>query len=118
MLVGFVPLEDMSAFYSNAVSLVFVSLAEGFGMPIIEAMACGSAVITSNLSAMPEAAGDAGILVDPHSPEDIMKAMKQISKDEIFRKSLIDKGYKHASLFTWQRYAQGTIYVFKKVLNK
>ena len=117
ILVGFVPLEDMSAFYSNAVSLVFVSLAEGFGMPIIEAMACGTAVIASNLSALPEAAGDAGILVDPHNPEEIMKAMRQVSQNEILRKSLIDKGYKQASLFTWERYAQGTVYVFKKVLR-
>ncbi len=114
---GFVPLEDLPVFYSLATALVFVSLNEGFGIPLVEAMACGTAVITSNVSAMPEAVGEAGLLVDPTSPEDIMKAMKKVMTDSLLRDDLIQKGYKRAQLFTWQGYAEKNVEVYKKVLN-
>ena len=115
--LGFVPLEDLPAFYSGAKALVFVSLHEGCGIPLIEAMACGTAVITSNVSAMPEIVNGAALLVDPYNPEDIMKSMKKIITDESLRKSLIDKGYLRARDFTWQRYVRENLEVYKKVLN-
>ncbi len=115
--IGFVPLEDLPAFYSNATALVYASLNEGFGMPIVEAMACGTPVITSNLSAMPEIAGEAALLVDPKRSEEIMKGMLRMARDESLRKDLIEKGYKRASLFTWERFAKENLEVYKKVLN-
>lgn len=116
IFLNHVPHEELPPFYSLATATILVSLSEGFGLPIAEGMACGSPVITSNLSAMPDAAGGAAILVDPHNIEDIMGAMKKIVEDDNLRKELISKGLERAKMFTWDRYAQGNIDVYKKIL--
>ena len=118
IVVGFVPLEDLPSFYSGATSLVYISLNEGFGMPLAESMACGSPVITSNVSAMPEVAGDAAILVDPYNTELVAKAMREVSINHSLRNDLIEKGYVRAKLFTWNNYTGKILETYKKLLNK
>ncbi len=97
--------EELSAWMACAYSFVYVSTFEGFGIPVIEAMNCDVPVITSNVSSMPEVAGDAGILVDPFSVEEIMEAMKKISTSKDLRTSLIEKGRKQRQLFDWSKTA-------------
>ncbi|MEM7736736.1 MAG: glycosyltransferase family 1 protein [Deinococcota bacterium] len=109
--LGYVPDESMTSLYSHALGFVFPSLEEGFGLPVLEAMACGAPVITSNRSSLPEVAGDAGLLVNPQNPDEIANAMRQLAGDENLRHTLRDKGIARAKTFTWQRTAQETLEV-------
>jgi glycosyltransferase involved in cell wall biosynthesis len=90
---------------ASASALVYVSLFEGFGIPIVEAMNCDVPVITSNDSSMPEIAGDAGLLADPFSVTDIAAKMKMLCDDEVLRQELVSKGKIQRQKFTWQRTA-------------
>ena len=96
---------DLSRLMAGASALVYVSLFEGFGIPIVEAMNCDVPVITSNDSSMPEIAGDAGLLADPFSVTDIAAKMKMLCDDEVLRQELISKGKIQRQKFTWQRTA-------------
>ena len=98
---GVVPEAKLPALYRSAEALVFVSLYEGFGLPVLEAMACGTPVVTSNTTAMPEISGDAALLVDPTRVEQISGAMKQIVSDTTLRRSLREKGMARARQFSW-----------------
>ena len=98
-LLAKVAADDIPILMSGASALVFPSFHEGFGMPVIEAMSCETPVITSNTSAMPEAGGDAAILVDPCSVEQISKAMHLVTTDATKRESMIEKGIAHAARF-------------------
>jgi glycosyltransferase involved in cell wall biosynthesis len=91
--------------YAGARALVFPSLYEGFGFPVLEAMLCGCPVITSTTSSLPELAGDAALLVDPLSVEYIAEAMRRVDNDEHLRAVLIDKGRVQAARFTWENAA-------------
>jgi glycosyltransferase involved in cell wall biosynthesis len=104
--IGRVTDDDMPKLYKGATALVFVSLYEGFGLPIVEAMASGTPVITSNISAMPEIAGDAALLVDPHSQSAIAQAIKSVSSDQTLRSRLIASGHARAQQFSWNKMAQ------------
>ncbi|HKU26888.1 MAG TPA: glycosyltransferase family 1 protein, partial [Candidatus Sulfotelmatobacter sp.] len=104
--VGNVPEEELPSLYRGATALVFPSLYEGFGLPIVEAMACGTPVITSNTTAMPEVAGDAAVFVDPRSAEQISGAMEQIFTDTSLRQQLRDKGFCQARRFRWSKTAE------------
>jgi glycosyltransferase involved in cell wall biosynthesis len=104
--VGYVSTEQLCAFYKNAIALVFPSFNEGFGMPVAEAMSLGTPVITSNASSLPEVAGDAGLLVDPHDTEAISAAMEKLLADPALRASLAQKGPAQAQHFSWQKAAQ------------
>src|SRR3989338_1538546 len=106
--------DDVVALYSACHSFVFPSLYEGFGLPILEAMQCGAAVITSNGSSCPEVAGDAAILVDPKNAGEISDAINQMCSDERLRQNLIQKGFERAKLFSWNRFAQEMIKVYEK----
>ena len=99
--VGVVPEAEMPSLYRGATALIFPSLYEGFGLPIVEAMACGTPVVTSNLTAMPEVAGDAALLVDPRSVEQISRAMERIVSDASLRHKLKENGIKRGSNFLW-----------------
>jgi glycosyltransferase involved in cell wall biosynthesis len=99
--VGVVPEEKLPSLYRGAEALVFASLYEGFGLPVLEAMACGTPVITSNTTAMPEIAGDAALPVDPTSVEQIAHAMDRIVSDEPMRRQLREKGLARAAQFSW-----------------
>ncbi|MCA9564886.1 MAG: glycosyltransferase family 4 protein, partial [Myxococcales bacterium] len=101
--LGHVPLEALPPLYGAAEALVYPSFWEGFGLPILEAMACGGRVITSNTSSMPEVAGDAALLVDPHSHEAIAEAMLRALSDTDLRANLVSAGLRRAAEFTWSR---------------
>lgn len=104
--VGIVPEEKLPSLYRGATALVFPSLYEGFGLPIVEAMACGTPVLTSNTTAMPEVAGDAALLVDPRSVEQISGAMEQFLTDSSLRQRLRDRGFSQAGRFQWSKTAE------------
>jgi len=99
--VGRVPEIRLPSLYRGAKALVFPSLYEGFGLPVLEAMACGTPVLTSNVTAMPEIAGDAALLVDPASVEQIAAAITSITHDESLRARLKEKGLVRARKFSW-----------------
>lgn len=115
ILTGFVPDEDLPVLYGNALALVFPSLYEGFGLPVAEAMACGCPVITSNVSSLPEVAGDAALLVDPESVAEISAAMQLIVADRTLRERLGRDGIRQASRFSWQRHAAEVLAILRKV---
>lgn len=101
VFAGKVPEVDMPGLYRGALALVFPSLYEGFGLPVIEAMACGTPVLTSNTTSLPEVAGDAALLVDPLSVGKIAAGIHRLCSDDSLRESLIHKGLRQASLFKW-----------------
>ncbi len=99
--LGFQPMETLAAFYRLARVFVFPSLYEGFGLPPLEAMACGTPVVTSNVSSLPEVAGGAALLVDPYDPEAIAAGIFQAMTDEPLRADLIARGHERAASFSW-----------------
>jgi glycosyltransferase involved in cell wall biosynthesis len=109
--------QELAGLYRNAVAFVFPSLHETFGMPIIEAMASGSPVITSNVTACPEIAGDAALLVNPRSVDDIAAAMDRLLADESLRERLREKGLARAQQFTWQYCAEKHVKVFERAIR-
>ena len=115
---GYVEEEDLPAVYNGADLFVFPSLYEGFGLPVLEAMASGTPVITSNCSSLPEVAGDAAILIDPYDVDAIAEAMQQVLLNPSLAASLRVKGLAHAKKFSWERTAQETIAVYERVLAK
>jgi glycosyltransferase involved in cell wall biosynthesis len=112
---GRLPIEDIVRLYSHADLFVFPSLYEGFGMPVIEAMACGAPVVTSDRTALPEVAGDAALLVNPESDEELAETMVRILRDASLRESLRAKGFERARQFTWERAARQTLAVYKEL---
>jgi glycosyltransferase involved in cell wall biosynthesis len=114
---GYVEDEDLPAFYNGADVFVFPSLYEGFGLPVLEAMGCGTPVITSNVSSLPEVAGDAAVLVDPYNIEGIASAMQQVLEDPHLSNELREKGLARAKQFSWERTARETIAVYKRVME-
>lgn len=107
-LVRRVSPADLPALYRAASLFVLPSFSEGFGMPVLEAMACGTPVVTSGTSALPEVAGDAAVLVDPWDADALATAMARVLRDEAFRRTLVEKGLKRAAQFTWERSAEQT----------
>ena len=96
---------------------LFPSLREGFGIPIIEAMACGVPVITSNTSAMPEVAAGAACLVDPTNTDCIYIAIEKIRSDDAYKKLLIQKGFKRYKSFSWENAAKKVLEIYKQFNN-
>jgi len=114
--LGYVPTDKVVSLMNGARALVFPSLYEGFGLPVLEAMACGCPVVTSNISSLPEVAGEAGILVDPYSVEDIARGISQVLELKgKARQITIEQGIKHAKKFTWRKAAEETIEVFESL---
>lgn len=112
-----VPEEDLPVIYSLADLFIYPSLYEGFGIPILEAMSCGTPVITSNLSSMPEVAGDAALLVDPTNTEDLTKAMYQVLNNDTLRNKLTRDGLERVKYFSWEKTSQQTMEVYQRVYN-
>ncbi len=117
-ILGFVPEEDLPILYSAAEGLLYVSLAEGFGFPIIEAQACGCPVITSDISSMPEIAGDGALLVNPYSVKEISEALEKLIKDKKLKNCLVGKGYKNVKRFSWEKTAQEFLKEINNLLIK
>ncbi len=118
VFTGFIPDEVVPATYNLADLFVFPSLYEGFGMPVLEAMACGCPVITTTTGCSPEVAGKAAILVDPLRPDEIARWIQRVLTEKTLRDELIEKGLKRAKEFSWQRCAQETISPFESLNNR
>src|SRR5260221_5714354 len=114
--IGFAEDADLPALYSGARCLAFPSLYEGFGLPVLEAMACGVPVLTSNVSSLGEVAGDAALLVDPLSTEQITAALSRLLTDEGLRADLVTRGHTQAKRFSWDKAAQQLQQVYADVL--
>jgi glycosyltransferase involved in cell wall biosynthesis len=114
--LGYLPDEDLPALLSGAAAFVFPSLYEGFGMPVLEAMACGAPVLTASDSSLPEVAGDAALLVDPTDVHAIAAGLRQIVGDERLRADLRARGLARAAAFTWERCARETLAVLLDAL--
>ncbi len=105
VLLGHVDANQLSCLMSAAIALVYPSFFEGFGIPIVEAFNARTAVITANVTSMPEVAGDAALIVDPHSVDAIADAMTTIATDKTLRNQLIERGWQRRDLFNWERTA-------------
>lgn len=117
IFTGGVSDEDLPVLYNEAEVLVYPAFAEGFGLPVLEAMACGTPVVTSNTTSLPEVTGDAAILVNPYSSEEIGQALEKILNDDSLRRELALRGLQRAKKFSWQDAAKKTIEVYKEVLS-
>lgn len=114
--LNYVQYDELPKIISNAIALVFPSLWEGFGFPVLEAMACATPVITSNLSSLPEVTGEAAILIDPYNQSEISNAMGQIATDTNLRQKLCQQSLQRSQQFSWEKTAQQTIEVLSRYL--
>jgi glycosyltransferase involved in cell wall biosynthesis len=117
IFTGFIPDEDLSPIYSGAAAFLFPSFYEGFGLPPLEAMKCGAPVIASNRSSIPEVVGDAGILIDPNSVDELSHAVTRVLNDSSFRKELSEKSLARAVEFSWEKHAEMTVAGYKRALD-
>lgn len=116
LYMDYIPARDMSSFYSFSDVFVYPSLREGFGIPPLEAMACGTPVIASNRGSIPEVVGDAGILFDPEDSESLSELILRLVNNERLRKEMIEKGFNQAKKFSWQKTAEGILKSCEKAL--
>jgi len=115
IFTGFVPDEDLPHIYAGASLFVYLSFFEGFGLPPLEAMACGVPVVTSNTTSLPEVVGDAGIAVPPSDPDAVVAAMARILDDAGFARTLGERGRERARLFSWDAAAAETLEIYRQV---
>jgi glycosyltransferase involved in cell wall biosynthesis len=116
-ILGYVSPDQLAQWYSRAMIFAFPSLDEGFGMPVLEAMAAGTPVVTSTRSALPEVAGDAAVLVDPADTESLGAALRLLARKEDLRQDLACRGIARARLFTWEKAARETWDIYREVLR-
>lgn len=117
LFLNYVPADELPALYAGAKVFFLPSLYEGFGLPPLEAMACGCPVVVSNVASLPEVCGDAAYYVNPYNIESIAEGMYKVLTDESLRRSLIEKGLERAKLFSWEKSAREHIKVFEEVLS-
>jgi glycosyltransferase involved in cell wall biosynthesis len=115
--LGFVPIETLRAFDQAASAFVFPSLYEGFGLPPLEAMACGTPVVCSNVSSLPEVVGDAALIVNPENVFDIARGMKEILLDDELRKRLTARGLEQGRRFSWERTAAQVLRTYQEIAS-
>jgi glycosyltransferase involved in cell wall biosynthesis len=115
VFTGYVPFEDLPALYSAAEAMAFPSLYEGFGLPVVEAMACGTPVVTSNSSSLAEVADGAALLVNPRSVTQMADALYNINHDPDLRADLSERGLERAAQFTWEQSARATLDLYEQV---
>jgi glycosyltransferase involved in cell wall biosynthesis len=113
--LGFVPIDTLRAFYQAASAFVFPSLYEGFGLPPLEAMACGTPVVCSNVSSLPEVVGDAAEIVNPENVFDIARGMREVLLDGSRRSLLVERGFEQARRFSWERTAQQVLDAYEEI---
>jgi glycosyltransferase involved in cell wall biosynthesis len=114
LLLGEVPDADLPALYSGAAAFVYPSLYEGFGLPPLEAMACGAPVVASRAASLPEVVGDAAMLVDPHDPGSIRDGLASVLTDRAWAAALREAGPRQAALYSWERAARQTLAVYRR----
>ena len=117
-VLGYVEPDDLAAWYARAAIFAFPSLDEGFGMPVLVAMAGCAPVLTSNRSALPEVAGDAAVLVDPENTEALIAALREMAGDEALRQDLAARGLARSRLFTWEKTVRETWDVYEELLRR
>jgi glycosyltransferase involved in cell wall biosynthesis len=115
---GFVEEADLPALLNGATAFVYPSEYEGFGLPVLEAMSCGAPVITTNVSSLPEVAGDAGLLVPPGDVEALYGALRRVLSEPTLREEMKHKGLERAAQFSWMRTAQETVDVYHHVVRQ
>lgn len=115
---GYIPNEELPAIYGMASVFLYPSLRESFGIPILEAMACGTPVITSATSSMPEVAADAALLVNPSEPREIAEGILRLMTDPALRNEFILKGKSRAEFFSWEKNAQQTLAIYREVVSR
>ena len=113
--LGFVPIETLRAFYKSAAAFVFPSLYEGFGLPPLEAMACGTPVVTSNSSSLPEVVGEAAIIVNPENVFDIARGIRDVLLDEGLRRRCVRLGLEQLRRFSWKQTAEQVVETYAQV---
>lgn len=116
-ILGFVEEEDLACLYSGATAFIYPSFYEGFGLPILEAMACGCPVITSDLGAMKEIAGEAALLTDPESVESLAGAISRVCRSKKLQEELKVKGLKRVGEFSWEKTALQTLELYRSLIN-
>lgn len=116
VVLGYVGVEDLAAWYARAQVFAFPSLDEGFGMPVLEAMAAGTAVLTSNRSALPEVAGDAAVLIDPDNLDSLIDGLRRLTEDADLRADLTQRGIQRARQFSWEKAVAETWSVYRELL--
>lgn len=116
-LLGYMSDEQLAGLYSTCTAFVWPTLYEGFGMPPLEAMACGAPVIVSDVASVPEVVGDAGVLLDPSKPEAWVAAMRRMAEDDAWREDLIERGIARAATFSWKRCAIQTAAAYRATLS-
>jgi glycosyltransferase involved in cell wall biosynthesis len=114
--VGYVPAEDLPLWYNAATVFVYPSLYEGFGLPPLEAMACGTPVVVSAASSLPEVVGEAGLLVDPERVEALAEAIERMIADSDLREEMRSAGLARAAGFSWEATASGTVRTYRRAL--
>ncbi|MGE4651353.1 MAG: glycosyltransferase family 1 protein, partial [Myxococcota bacterium] len=113
---GYLPAEDLPALYSGATFLTFVSHDEGFGLPALEAMACGTPAVVADRGALPEVTGDAALHADPSDPHSIAEAIARLADDGDLRERLRERGIERARRFSWKKTAEETRSVYREAL--
>lgn len=113
--LGFVPIETLRVFYQGAAAFVFPSLYEGFGLPPLEAMACGTPVVCSNVSSLPEVVGEAAEIVNPENVFDIARGIREVLLDGALRSRLVERGFEHVRRFSWERTAQQVLDAYEEI---
>jgi glycosyltransferase involved in cell wall biosynthesis len=113
--VGYIIDEFLAKLYRGSVAFVYPSWYEGFGIPLLEAMACGTPVLASDCTSIPEVVGDAALLFDPQSGEELTEGLLRLLSSESIRKDLIEKGYQRVKLFSWDTTVTKTIDVYKSL---
>lgn len=108
-------IEELELLYNSAAVLLYPSLYEGFGLPMLDSFACGLPVIASNVSAMPEVGGDGALYVDPLKVEDIKNKLDMVMNDKSLREDMVKKGFKRVKLFSWEKTAQETAKVYERL---
>jgi glycosyltransferase involved in cell wall biosynthesis len=116
--VGRVSSEDLLYLYNAAEMLAHPAFYEGFGLPPLEAMACGLPVVVSDVASLPEVVGDAGLLVDPHNVDELTVAMWRVLNDAELRQEMREKGLRQAERFSWERAARETLDIYRLVYEK
>ena len=115
VMPGYICNQDLPYIYNSAFAFLYPSLRESFGIPLLEAMACGTPVITSNTSSMPEIAGPDAILINPERPEEIAEKMLQLELDEALYSHQHEVGLQRATLFSWRHTAQQLLQLYESV---